>query len=349
MNIDTNEPEALDPSSLHSDNLPALLKTLNISIALTSYQTNRVMLVRSTGTSINIQFQEIPKPMGLALAGDRLVLGSWGQVLDYRRQDALIAQLPDADLVDACFVPRSSLVTGNINVHDIAWGDEDLWLVNTLFSCLATLNPNYNFVPRWQPHFIDALVAEDRCHLNGMAIRNGRPAYVTTFCQRNTPEAWRSFKAEGTVIDVASQRVLFDDLLMPHSPRWIDDWLYFCESGHGRVWRCRADGSERILVAELPGYTRGLAHIGSLLLIGVSQARDSSGAPALPLLDRAPTTACGFWIVDLDTLSETAWLLFTGNVQQIYDVLVLPNMSYPHLVAWSDDAMANSYCFPMMR
>ena len=66
-----------------------------------------------------------------------------------------------------------------IHGHEMAWAGEELWIVNTLFSCLCTLRPEYSFVPRWKPPFISALAAEDRCHLNGLAVADGRPRYVT--------------------------------------------------------------------------------------------------------------------------------------------------------------------------
>ena len=73
-------------------------------------------------------------------------------------------------------------VTGEIQCHEIAWGstdngEPDLWIVNTLFSCLAGLDPRYSFVPRWRPPFVSALAPQDRCHLNGLAMRDGpRPS-----------------------------------------------------------------------------------------------------------------------------------------------------------------------------
>lgn len=338
------ETKDFDPSSLHSDNLPALLQGLNISLALTSFQANRLMLVRSEGAAIDVLFQEIPRPMGMAVTPDRLVLGSWAQVLDYRRHDELGAQI--GPQVDACFVPRGSLVTGRINVHDIAWGDEGLWLVNSTFSCLATLSPDYHFVPRWKPPFVGGLKPDDSCHLNGMAMRDGRPAFVTTFCSDDQPSAWRAFRGDGTLMSVADNRVIVEDLLMPHSPRWIDGWLYYCESGHGRVWRCREDGSERTLVAELPGYTRGLDHLGSLLFVGLSLPRTSEGAPRLPLLERIDAAACGFWVIDLERLSEVAWLLFTGDVQQIYDLVILRDITFPHIVEWDNKQLEHCYRYP---
>jgi hypothetical protein len=38
-------------------------------------------------------------------------------------------------------LPRSCHVTGNIQIHELAWGSgNEPWVVNTRFSCLCTLN-----------------------------------------------------------------------------------------------------------------------------------------------------------------------------------------------------------------
>lgn len=336
-----------DPGTLHSDTLPALLQRLDVSVALTSFQANRLMLVRSEGTTVDVLFREVPRPMGLAIEPQQMLLGSWAQVLEYRRHDALNSVIEPGLPVDASYVPHSTHVTGDINIHDIARGHEGtLWMVNTAFSCLATLDPAYHFVPRWKPDFISSLAPEDRCHLNGMAMRDGQPAFVTAFSRDDTPLGWKSYRSEGLLMSVPAGQVLAEGLSFPHSPRWIDGWLYYCESGHGRVWRCREDGSESTLVAELPGYTRGLAHLGSLLFVGLSRVRFSENAPPLPVLERHPTTASGFWVIDLEKLDEQGWLIFTGDINQIYDLALIEKARFPHVMAWADEDFGHRFYFP---
>ena len=116
---------------------------------------------------------------------------------------------------DACFLPRSCHVTGDIGVHELAWAGDELWVVNTRFSCLCTLHPDYSFVPRWRPPFITALAAEDRCHLNGLAIVDGRPRYVTALGETDTAGGWRADKPQGgCLMDVPQRR--------GHQPRPVD-------------------------------------------------------------------------------------------------------------------------------
>jgi hypothetical protein len=115
----------------------------------------------------------------------------------------LAPQVQPRETHDACFLPRSSDVTGDIGIHEMAWAGaeaDELWVVNTRFSCLCTLDPAYSFVPQWQPPFITALAAEDRCHLNGLAIVDGCPRYVTALGRTDVRNGWRAGKARGGVL-----------------------------------------------------------------------------------------------------------------------------------------------------
>src|SRR5262249_8189662 len=161
-----------------------------------------------------------------------------------------------------CYLPRSSHITGDIGVHDIAWAGltSELWLVSTRFSCLATLCPDYSFVPRWQPSFISALAAEDRCHLNGLAIVEDQPRFLTALGTTDAHDGWRRDKAHGgCILDVPSGAFVSRGLSMPHSPRWHDGQLFVLESGTGGVVLVDPSSGQRDVVACLPGFTRGLA------------------------------------------------------------------------------------------
>ena len=46
--------------------------------------------------------------------------------------------------------PMAKWSTG-AQVIDAPQGADELWLVNTRFSCLATLDHEHSFVPRWRP------------------------------------------------------------------------------------------------------------------------------------------------------------------------------------------------------
>jgi len=184
--------------STYTDNFPGILKGLNISLAVTSYQSDSLFFIRSDGHTINTHFKTFPRPMGLYADLNRLTLGTFSQVLEFKRCDNILKKIKNGDLdkttnmsrkilekdpklmkeliderkkeleevkkSDALYLPRASITTGMINIHDIAWGDEGLWVVNSTFSCLSTLSPEYSFIARWKPSFITELVPEDRCH-----------------------------------------------------------------------------------------------------------------------------------------------------------------------------------------
>ena len=226
---------------------------------------------------------------------------------------------------DACYLPRQEIFTGPIDAHEIAWCRHELWIVNTLFSCLCTLNGMHNFVPRWKPRFVSALAAEDRCHINGLAVLEGRPAYVTALGETDTLEGWRPGKAAGgCVVDVTTGTALVRGLSMPHSPRIRDRELWLLESGQGRLVRAvRATGAIAT-VADMPGYARGLAFAGRHAFVGLSSFRPSS-APrktfdSLPISERTTGRTCGVSVVDLDTGREAGRLEFHSGIDEIFDV-----------------------------
>jgi uncharacterized protein (TIGR03032 family) len=93
--------------------------------------------------------------------------------------------------------------------------------VNTRFGCLCTLDAEHSFYPRWRPPFVTAYAPEDRCHLNGLAMVDGRPRYVTALGETDTAGGWRANKRNGGIsMDIKTNAVLLHGLSMPHSPRW---------------------------------------------------------------------------------------------------------------------------------
>ena len=391
----------LDFNCQYSSNLPAIFKQLNISVAFTSYQAGRLMLLRSDGEKLDVNFKSFARPMGLSVTEQGLTLGIFTQVMQFQREDGLLAQIkkplqkieedvtaprikpkeladvalpvsevsddkneglakqkiyeeslyqPVDERVDACFITRASHYTGMINVHDIAWGDEGLWAVNSSFSCLCTLEPDYSFVPHWKPHFIDELKPEDRCHLNGMTLRDGKPAHVTTFSTFNEVGQWRKSKEfNGTLMDVASNEILVDGLAMPHSPRWYRDKVYFCNSGHGQVCSYDPQTKKVEVIVEVPGFTRGMAFYGQFLLVGLSKVRASDVTRPAPLAKKYAETFSGVWLINLADNSIVGSVSFTGNVDQIYDVAVLAGCSFPEIIEPTHPRMRNHFCYPPLQ
>jgi uncharacterized protein (TIGR03032 family) len=314
---------------------------------VSTYQAGRLVMVRNASDGLNSHFRALPTPMGVAYDGQRLAVGTRAEVIVFQNQPALTPRLDPPDRHDGCFVVRRRHATGDIRVHDLAWGREGLWVVNTRFSCLATLDDDHSFVPRWRPPFITALAAEDRCHLNGLAMVDGEPRYVTVLGTGDDAGGWRERKADGgAVLDVPTGETITAGLSMPHSPRWYRDQLWALESGRGRLVVIDPESGAREDVAEVPGFARGLTFAGQYALIGLSRVREHT-FDGLPLTrDRTEPLQCGVWIVDTITGATVGHLAFTGFVQEIFEVTLLPGLRYPELVEPGAPLQESAFVLP---
>ncbi|MGP0064571.1 MAG: TIGR03032 family protein [Isosphaeraceae bacterium] len=324
----------------YSRSLPAILRHHRLSLLITTYQAGKLVVIgaREDSPDLVISYRNLSSPMGVAIRPetDSLAVAVDTQVWQWGNVPALAGRLDPPGTYDACYLPRRAIFTGPIDAHEMAWCGNDLWIVNTSFSCLCTLDGVHNFVPQWKPAFVTALAAQDRCHLNGLAVLDGRPGYVTALGETDTREGWRAGKASGgCVIDVASGGAVVRGLSMPHSPRVRAGELLLLESGRGRLVRAdRARGGVEPL-AELPGYARGLAFAGSLAFVGLSKFRSSPTPKAtfqnLPISERTTPLSCGVSVVDLGSGREVSRLEFHSGIDEIFDVQPLRNACNPWL------------------
>jgi uncharacterized protein (TIGR03032 family) len=228
-------------------------------------------------------------------------------------------------------------VTGGIQCHEIAWGTTDgeaaeLWIVNTLFSCLAGIDPRYSFVPRWRPPFITRLAAQDRCHLNGLAMRDGHPAFVTVMARTDEPGGWRKARNDsGAVLDVPSGEPVTTGLAMPHSPRWHQGNLFVLNSGMGRLEHVDLASGRREPVAAVPGYARGLAIHAGHAFVGLSRIRETAIFGGAPIAAYHDQLKCGVGIIELGTGNTVATLQFDSGLHEIFDVQAVPGTRCPSL------------------
>ena len=270
--------------------------------------------------------------MGVAVTPDVLAVCTHTEVWFLRNAPDIAAKLEPRGRFDACYLTRACHFTGDILGHEAIRVKGEVWLVNTLFSCLCSLDPRYSFAPRWRPPFITALSPEDRCHLNGVAVLDGRPAYVTAVSETDTRQAWRAEKGTGgCVIDVVTGRTLLQGLCMPHSPRLADGKRYFLDSGTGRLVLVDIPNGRMETVAAVPGFARGLAVKGSLAFVGLSRIRSTSDMQGLPIASRPDRLRCGLIVVELNTGKHLADLTIDSPVDEVFDVQLLPGVRCPFL------------------
>ena len=252
---------------------PDWLLRNNVSLAFTSYQTGRLYLVgvNSAGqTAFHERF--LARAMGLWADPQRLVVSTLFQV--WRFENVLSGEYDGAN-PDRHYVPRVAHTTGDLDIHDIGvMADGRIVFVNSLFSCLATLSPTHGFRVYWKPPFISKLAAEDRCHLNGLAMKDGAPAYVTATSRSDVVNGWRNRRAEGgTLVDVATNAIVTEKLSMPHSPRWHAGRLWLLNSGTGYLGA--VDLATGVFEPRVfcPGFLRGLAFHNGHAIVGGPCAR----------------------------------------------------------------------------
>jgi uncharacterized protein (TIGR03032 family) len=345
--INLAPPSAVKFHYHQTDNFAPLLRQLNVSLLVTTYQANKLLVVRAAPGGLSTLVRTFERPMGLAVDARRLALGTRNQIWFLRNAPDIAPRVEPAGQHDACYLPRSCHVTGDIGVHELAWAGDELWVVNTRFSCLCTLDADYSFVPRWRPPFISALAAEDRCHLNGLALVDGRPRYATALGETDTRDGWRPNKPHGgCLIDVPGGQVIAQGLSMPHSPRWHRGRLWLLESGTGQLVLIDPADGRRQIVTELPEFARGLAFSGPYAFVGLSKIRPTSAMDGVPLARRRKELKCGVAVVDVRAGRVLALLEFQTAVEEIFDVQLLPGLRFPEVIGFQKEAVHHTFVVP---
>lgn len=308
------------------------LAAQNIALALTTYQAGRLFFVgRKPDGGIRAHERMIENCQGLWSDGQSLWTSS--AYMLWRFENVLAAGETTASGADRKFVPVEGRVTGQIDCHDIAMAEVDgaprPIFVNTRCNCLATISEHHSFRPLWRPPFISALVAEDRCHLNGLATEGLRPVYVTAVGRADVADGWRDQRQTGgVVVEVGSGEIVAAGLSMPHSPRLYRGRLWLLNSGTGEFGHVDPGDGRFTPLCFCPGFARGLAFIGDYAVIGLSLQRREGSFSGLPL-DRAldgksAMARCGLLVGNLTTGATEHWLRFGHTITELYDIAILP-------------------------
>ncbi len=333
-----------------------------VSLAFTTYQTGKLFFIGLGPDGRLSAFERsLERCAGLAAGGQSLFVATLYQI--WRFENALRPG-QESQGYDRLYVPQMSSVTGDVDAHDLALdGKGQPVFVNTACNCLARPRDTHSFQPIWRPPFISELTAEDRCHLNGLAMRDGAPAYVTAVSQSDVASGWRERRHDGgCVMDVAANQVIADGLSMPHSPRW-----HALPGEAGRLWLHNSgtgefgfltpgpdgppDGDGRFEpVCFCPGYLRGLAMFGPYAVMGLSKPRDRATFGGLPLdkalADRGAEARCALQVVDLRSGDCLHWLRMEGLVSELYDVAVLPGVRRPMAIGFKGDEIRRVLTLP---
>ena len=327
------------------------LHEMRISLAVSTYQTNRLFLfgLKSDGR-LSIFERLFDRAMGLYANADRIYLATRYQVW---RLDNVLAPEETNDGYDRLFVPRAGFTTGDLDIHDMALDqDGNLVFVNTLYSCVAALDEHHSFRPLWQPPFISRLAPEDRCHLNGLAMIDGVPRYATAVSRSDVAAGWRDRReAGGCLIDISKNEVISEQLSMPHSPRFYQDRLWLANSGKGEFGYFDLAQGRFEPIAFCPGYMRGLAFHAGFALVALSLPRYNRVFSGLGLDDtlqrKDAEPCCGLMVIDLASGNIAHWLRFEGGlVTELYDLQVLPGVRMPMMLGFRSDAIQRLITFP---
>jgi uncharacterized protein (TIGR03032 family) len=305
------------------------------TLGVSTYQAGKVAMIGWDGRQVAILMRDFDKPLGLAVAGNRMVLATRQDLYIFANSPLLAREFLEDQpgRYDALYLPRATYHTGDLHTHDVAISTEGIILTVTRFSCLARVSFDFNFVPIWKPRFVTDVVPEDRCHLNGLALYENRPKYVTALGTTDTAGAWRENKAAGgIVIDVTTDEIITQGLSMPHSPRCYDGRLWVLNSGAGELLTIDPASGRQNVVCALPGYLRGLCFIGPYAVIGLSRIREKHIFGGLPVQTRWERLRCGLAVVDLRSGTEAGFFEFTEGCEEIYDVQFLPGINRPMIL-----------------
>jgi uncharacterized protein (TIGR03032 family) len=297
----------------YSPNVVRILSGLNVSLWISTYEAGQIVSLGTRAQELQLAFRRFDQPMGISSAEDRLAIGESSaiQIFEKRR---------GAARPQAVFRKTRTISTGKVMGHDLVLENERLWLVNTLCSSICAVDEGM-IVDTWKPSFVSEITPEDRCHLNGMAVSNGSPSYVTALAETNTANGWREHRISGgCLIDVRQNVTILSGLCMPHSPRIHQGRLWLLNSGRGEFGYVDLKRGRFEPIEVMPGYTRGLAFAGDYAFVGLSKIRQSNIFGGLPIASHPEGLHCGVGIVDLRAGKTVAVFQFHTGITEIFAI-----------------------------
>jgi len=336
-----------------------------VSFAFTTYQAGKLFMVGlQPDGKLSVFERTFNRCMGLHASPDAQTLWMTSLFQLWRFENFVPKGQSTGDGYDALYVPTLGHTTGDVDIHDLhvrgGGADGSPVFVVTKFNCLATPSVTHSFTPIWKPPFISALVPEDRCHLNGLAIdpRTKEPAFVTMVSRSDVSDGWRDRRiGGGIVMDVRTNQVIAENLSMPHSPRIHPQFpsrVFLLNAGTGFLGYVDTnEGASTDTafheIAFCPGFTRGLTFIGRKAIVGLSATRENRTFAGLPLDQnlkaKGAEPRCAIHVIDLDSGTTEHWLRIEGVVHELYDVVALSSITRPKLLGFKTDEIQRTLRF----
>jgi len=325
-----------------SRHFPAWLAAERLSLAFTTYQAGKLFFLGlQPDGRVSVFERTFQRCMGLYGDGQTLWLSSLYQL--WRFENVLVpGELYNGG--DRLYVPKVGYTTGDLDIHDIVVEDTGrVVFVNTRFGCLATLHERCSFTPLWRPPFLSKLAPEDRCHLNGLALEDGKARYATAVSTSDVVDGWRDRRRDGgVVVDVRSNEIVATGLSMPHSPRVYRGKLWLLNAGTGCFGSIDLAKGKFEPLTFCPGFLRGLAFAGDYAIVGLSGPRHEEktfGGLELDdeLTKRGADPRGGLQVIDLRTGDIVHWVRLEGMVTELYDVVALPGVTRPMALGFKTD------------
>jgi uncharacterized protein (TIGR03032 family) len=330
------------------------LSEVNHSFVISSYKTHKVFNIgvvkdpRDGQNKLSLWINHFNRPMGLHASEDTVWVSSSGNLWKFENSGKWVSDVEGHGEFDANYIPRMAYFSSDVDTHDLCVDSEgNPYYVSALFSCVCTPSDTHTFKVHWSPPWISKVAPEDRCHLNGVCSRDGKPRYVTAVCQADVKGAWRDHRVgKGIAYDMIEDRLVCEGLSMPHSPRWHDGKLWILDAGTGNLGYV-VDGKFENK-CFIPGYLRGLSFINNrYAVVGSSQDRHENVFSGLPLGEelkkRGGTSKCGFYVIDLQTFDIIHNLTFYSPVDELYDVCAIKGVRRPKLTDVGDEKNLREY------
>ena len=354
MSVETPAASPQPLRSKHTANFPGLLTQLGISLLVSTYQAGKLVILRAEGEHINARFRDFSRPMGLAADRTRLALGTAHGIEQFRNLPAVCRHLEPPGRQDACYLPRATHVTGDIDIHELAWLGDELWFMKStqLPVCVHLTTFTVSFPAggrRSSPPWLRRIAATSMAWAwlrvrtalcrSAMSLPWPRPTrHKDGGLTRKTAESSSKCRAARSWPAVSRCRT--------RPAGWASGcgcWNRARAASASSIWRPAATKPS----PNYPGSRAAWIFMAISHLSGCRRCAKVLFSAAFP----SPSTpwpnaiaASGSWTSATD--SSIAFLRFEDAVQEVFAVQVLPGVRCPEVIADDAKLLADSFDLP---